>query len=391
MGGRLTTSPSSTSPSSSTTTQRPTASNPSANSNPTRTHSNHHYQQQQQQQQVVHHHHRSNSSHHHHSHGLFGNNSGNSNSRHRTASTNIDPLAATTFNFNLLRYVGLEHESDDQSSDDDSPQAHRRLQHFIITLRDVPCPVCNKTIPSDLFEKHILHCLSKPRIDYNEDVLTEDKDECVICLDDLLAGQKIARLPCLCIYHKRKMLIEHKERFAQRLFIENPAMCTTDIISSFTRHAYSFVSFELGYFVFDSIDNIRNLSGRHTFEILLHHIIIIGCFGISLYLGRYIGYCVISLFIEINSIFLHLRQLFLFSNKSKRDQIYRINNIINLGTFVVFRFGVVTVMTVWLIMNRSNVPLILSFIGHLGLLIMTIINGYLLYRLIRSDYSVKHQ
>ncbi|CAF1288041.1 unnamed protein product [Rotaria magnacalcarata] len=175
------------------------------------------------------------------------------------------------------------------------------------------------------------------------------------------------------------------------LFIENPAMCTTDIISSFTRHAYSFVSFELGYFIFDSIDNIRNLSGRHTFEILLHHIIIIGCFGISLYLGRYIGYCVISLFIEINSIFLHLRQLFLFSNKSKCDQIYRINNIINLGTFVVFRFGIVTFMEVWLIMNRSNVPLILSFIGHSGLLIMTIINGYLFYRLIRSDYSVKHQ
>jgi hypothetical protein len=36
-----------------------------------------------------------------------------------------------------------------------------------------------------------------------EDTLTEDKGECVICLDDLLVGHKIARLPCLCIYHKR--------------------------------------------------------------------------------------------------------------------------------------------------------------------------------------------
>ncbi|CAF0941572.1 unnamed protein product [Rotaria sp. Silwood1] len=198
MGGRLTTPPSSTS-SSSTTAHRPTASNSSTNSNLTRTHSNS-TNHQYQQQQTVHHRHRSNSSH-HHSHGLFGNNS-TSNNRHRTTSTNIDPLSATTFNLNLLRYVGLENESDDQSSDDDSPQAHRRLQHFIITLRDVPCPVCNKTIPSDLFEKHILQCLSKPRIDYNEDTLTEDKGECVICLDDLLVGQKIARLPCLCIYHK---------------------------------------------------------------------------------------------------------------------------------------------------------------------------------------------
>lgn len=35
-----------------------------------------------------------------------------------------------------------------------------------------------------------------------EDVLTEDKGECVICLEDLCQGDTIARLPCLCIYHK---------------------------------------------------------------------------------------------------------------------------------------------------------------------------------------------
>jgi hypothetical protein len=197
MGGRLTTPPSSAS-SSSTTAHRTLGSNPATNLGHTHTNSsNHSYQQQP----TTHHRHRSNSGH-HNSHGLFGNNS-TTNNRHRTTSNNLDPLSTTAFNLNLLRYVGLEHESDDQSSDDDSPQAHRRLQHFIITLRDVPCPVCNKTIPHDTFDKHIIQCLSKPRIDYNEDILTEDKGECVICLDDLLVGQKIARLPCLCIYHKR--------------------------------------------------------------------------------------------------------------------------------------------------------------------------------------------
>jgi len=192
MGGRLTTPPSSAS-SSSTTAHRTTSNGSSANLSHSRTHSNstnHHSQ---------HHRHRSNSGH-HNSHGLFGQNSSNHNRRH-TTSSNIDPMA-TAFNFNLLRYVGLEHESDDQSSDDDSPHARRRLQRILIALRDVPCPVCNKTIPSDSFDKHILQCLSKPRIDYNEDTLTENKGECVICLDDLLEGQKIARLPCPCIYHK---------------------------------------------------------------------------------------------------------------------------------------------------------------------------------------------
>jgi len=36
-----------------------------------------------------------------------------------------------------------------------------------------------------------------------EDVLAEDKEECIICLDELRQGDTIARLPCLCIYHKR--------------------------------------------------------------------------------------------------------------------------------------------------------------------------------------------
>jgi len=33
--------------------------------------------------------------------------------------------------------------------------------------------------------------------------LTDDKgEECVICLEELSQGDVIARLPCLCIYHK---------------------------------------------------------------------------------------------------------------------------------------------------------------------------------------------
>lgn len=35
-----------------------------------------------------------------------------------------------------------------------------------------------------------------------EDVLTDAKGECVICLEELNPGDVIARLPCLCIYHK---------------------------------------------------------------------------------------------------------------------------------------------------------------------------------------------
>jgi len=77
------------------------------------------------------------------------------------------------------------------------------LPVHLFALHGIKCPVCSKFIPPDDIECHLVVCLTKPRITYNEDVLTESKEtECVICLDDLEQGDTIARLPCLCIYHK---------------------------------------------------------------------------------------------------------------------------------------------------------------------------------------------
>ncbi|XP_078395551.1 E3 ubiquitin-protein ligase znrf2-like isoform X2 [Cetorhinus maximus] len=64
------------------------------------------------------------------------------------------------------------------------------------------CPVCSKFVSSDEMDLHLVMCLTKPRVTYNEDVLSKDTGECAICLEDLQQGDTIARLPCLCIYHK---------------------------------------------------------------------------------------------------------------------------------------------------------------------------------------------
>ncbi|KAM8870262.1 E3 ubiquitin-protein ligase znrf2 isoform 2-T2 [Spinachia spinachia] len=37
---------------------------------------------------------------------------------------------------------------------------------------------------------------------FGEDVLSKDAGECAICLEELVQGDTIGRLPCLCIYHK---------------------------------------------------------------------------------------------------------------------------------------------------------------------------------------------
>ncbi|XP_018577818.1 E3 ubiquitin-protein ligase ZNRF1-like isoform X1 [Anoplophora glabripennis] len=81
--------------------------------------------------------------------------------------------------------------------------AAHSLPSHIWSLNGIKCPVCSKFVIPDDIECHLVMCLTKPRLSYNEDVLTDDKgEECVICLEELSQGDVIARLPCLCIYHK---------------------------------------------------------------------------------------------------------------------------------------------------------------------------------------------
>ncbi|KAK2517156.1 hypothetical protein Q9233_013357 [Columba guinea] len=75
------------------------------------------------------------------------------------------------------------------------------------------CPVCSKFVSSDEMDLHLVMCLTKPRITYNEDVLGKDAGECAICLEELQQGDTIARLPCLCIYHKGQVFLRMHIKF----------------------------------------------------------------------------------------------------------------------------------------------------------------------------------
>lgn len=102
------------------------------------------------------------------------------------------------------------------STSSDSSNAHsgtqqqqvilNRLRHSLPLLqllgRDIKCPMCHKQVPSEDVEVHLVMCLTRPVLSYNDDILTVNKGECAICLEEMDVGNQIARLPCLCIYHK---------------------------------------------------------------------------------------------------------------------------------------------------------------------------------------------
>lgn len=112
---------------------------------------------------------------------------------------------------------------------------------------------------------------------------------------------------------------------------------------------------------------------------------VVTCFGLSVLSGRYVGFAVVALLVELNSVFLHLRQLLRMANMAK-GTLYRVNSIINLGTYVVFRINTLAWMTRWLVLNRDNVPLLAYTLGSVGMAIMTVMNIVLFYRLLRSDF-----
>lgn len=167
-------------------------------------------------------------------------------------------------------------------------------------------------------------------------------------------------------------------------FFLHPQMAE-DLIETFSVFSHALVSFSIGYFIYDFIDMVLHQKLSLSWELLFHHTVVIVCFGLSVVSFKYVGFAVVALLVEINSIFLHLRQLLRMANISV-GTVYRVNSIINLGTYVVFRINTLAWMTRWLVLNRDKVPLVAYTLGSVGMAIMTAMNIVLFYRLLRSDF-----
>ncbi|XP_056253908.1 TLC domain-containing protein 2-like [Seriola aureovittata] len=82
-------------------------------------------------------------------------------------------------------------------------------------------------------------------------------------------------------------------------------------------HAFIQLS-PLGYFINDLLDLAVNQSFKQSWELLFHHSVVISCFSVAVTTRLYLGFAVVSLLVEINSVFLHIRQLLLLSGQRNR-------------------------------------------------------------------------
>lgn len=159
-----------------------------------------------------------------------------------------------------------------------------------------------------------------------------------------------------------------------------------DLVYPISLPSYLLVSFSLGYFIYDLIDMAVNGSKPKTYDMLLHHFMVILCFAISIITERHMGFTLMALSLEVNSVFLHLRQLMILQGWSKSSNIYRINNSFNLGTFIVFRVLTLGWMTRWLIHNRMDLHNYVYYVAGTSLAVIMVMNTVLLQKLLNSDY-----
>ncbi|KAM3615380.1 uncharacterized protein V6R79_001258 [Siganus canaliculatus] len=157
----------------------------------------------------------------------------------------------------------------------------------------------------------------------------------------------------------------------------------SNLHSNHTPLSYLLVCVSTGYFVQDAGDIILSGQARGSWEFLVHHVLVISSFLYTLYTQVYVAGAVMALFVEVNSVTLHLR-LMLKLACAQSSSLYYINKFINILTYVTFRLGTQFYLTWYIIHNYS-------WLDHGGfflfaMMIMNVMMVIYFFRLLRSDF-----
>uniref|UniRef100_A0A3Q0SPH0 TLC domain containing 2 n=1 Tax=Amphilophus citrinellus TaxID=61819 RepID=A0A3Q0SPH0_AMPCI len=153
------------------------------------------------------------------------------------------------------------------------------------------------------------------------------------------------------------------------------------------------LTFSPGYFIHDFLDMALNQPFKQSWDLLLHHSLVISCFSLAATSRLYLGFAVVSLLVEINSVFLHLRQPGTELTAPQPSLAYSITSWLNLGTFLVFRACTLGWMTRWLAGHSEHIPRYVLMMGTTGLSLITIMNMVMFYKMFKADIlsSIKRE
>ncbi|XP_003730696.2 TLC domain-containing protein 2 [Strongylocentrotus purpuratus] len=162
-----------------------------------------------------------------------------------------------------------------------------------------------------------------------------------------------------------------------------------DLVNGYTLSSEIIIAFTGGYFAYDLLDLMAHNAFSNSWPLYTHHLVVLFlCFTI-LSLRQLYATINIAMILELNSIFLHSRQLLLMYGFSKQDLVYRLNAYLNILSYVVCRMGSMGFLCVWVVVTEQDVPPIIRKTGPYTLASIFCINLVLFYRLIISDFGKK--
>uniref|UniRef100_A0A914URG0 TLC domain-containing protein n=1 Tax=Plectus sambesii TaxID=2011161 RepID=A0A914URG0_9BILA len=169
--------------------------------------------------------------------------------------------------------------------------------------------------------------------------------------------------------------------------IKYPRMWT-DMIEWYDDSTYSLVLMYVGYLLNDIVDMLINERSSRVSELLIHHVTAFAAFGCSVYTKRFVALCACALLMEVNSVFLHARSVMNMRAYDKTSPVYKAVVCANIITFVIFRLGATAYMSLWVWRVRNIVETLYVTVGLFGSITLTIMNAFLFYRLLRTDYLI---
>ena len=94
-------------------------------------------------------------------------------------------------------------------------------------------------------------------------------------------------------------------------------------------------------------------------------------------------------FVEVNTIFMHIRQLLRMYDIPKLSPIFRINNMLYIVSFIINRVPSFVLMMVFLVGDRDRMSPLWNGTVLIGTAVLLYVNVYLFKKLLTSDYLVQ--
>ena len=143
----------------------------------------------------------------------------------------------------------------------------------------------------------------------------------------------------------------------------------------------------LGYFIFDFIEYAYRGAFKREIDIFFHHLVCIVALTYTVGSNLYFGYIMIGLMVEVNSIFLHARKIYLWSYKRKDNYHYFFIVWANLVTNIIFRTSPLFYLWYLFVLQWPCLTIIERIAGSVLTTALFITCVILLLRVFRLDYD----